>query len=575
MKPGSDQHREPVKAIPPSASRTAKNEGEHKPPAKPSLSRWFWGTIFVLLCATVLLTVLAEKRKGEVVADLASAKSPDTRGELFPSTLDTILTEANKMALREVTRTIHSVLENAYKPVYHAIPAYADFHYSLRGEYLELTEAALGNLSGKLQEKLFSGLAERLDDAALTLDAHFEETFRNQLKVNLANVQSGMPAGESLGPLTQTVIEGAKARIMVTAPVAGVAAVGGAASIKAASAVIAKKLGAKIALKVAAKGGAKLGAAAAGFGTGAAICSWAGPVAVVCAAGGATLFWASTDIAVIKLDEIFNRDEFETELRLLIDEDKAARRVLLENAIIERAAAVQAGSDKEIQDFTLRQLSGAHLAEVCSTAAALVEQYSRYQEDIRERHPSSLERFRANLSESAKDISLGRLVREIEENLAVHGARLVIDQVRVLGNVPFDLRRNRDISGRLLLDRQAVKFDRASATKDEGFDMRSSGQLNMSFGVTTRIQLSLEQHRHVRSNKFFGGAVTRDLFDAMPPKKGLQQRIMLNVPIAIDEDAKSLRMVDARPTNGHTVSIQIMLRGARLADLKYTPNCVK
>lgn len=535
----------------------------------PNLSRWFWGTIILLACASILLTIIGAVQKDTNNAIPRRLHS----GELSPTALESVLTKSNILTLREVAKEIDPLLDQIYTPVYRAIPAYVDFHYSLKGEYVELTEAALGYVSAKLREKLFTGLEERLNGAATKLDDRFNENFRQQVAANLARVQPDTLPGPSLGPLTRAVVDDAKARISVTAPLAGVISAGGYASLKAASALFAKKLGAKIATKVAAKTGAKWAAAAGGAGSGTAICSWAGPGAAVCAAGGAVIAWVATDMAVIKLDEILNREEFEAEIRKLVDEDKAATRALLEKALSEKATKVQAGSDRAVQDFTLRQLSGADSAAACATAAALVTQYNFLQDNFRERQPASLTAFRRKLIESEKDISLRRLAREIEENLATQAYRFTIPKIVIRGNVPPNFRENREVSGRLLLNGRAVQFKPSSANKNEGFALESFPALTLSGYSPLKMELALEQHRRLFENRLFGGVADRDLFDKAPTK-GLKNNLVLHVPIEIDEDADSVLMVNARPVSGYAITVEIELQGQRLADLEFVPNCV-
>jgi hypothetical protein len=421
---------------------------------------------------------------------------------------------------------------------------------------------ALGKLSGAIQARLFSGLETRLGGVATQLDRRFEEKFREQL-------EAGFAEGDALGPLTRSVKTNAEIRVGVS----GAVFAGGALSVKAASMLIAKKLGAKIAIKAAAKAGAKWAVVATGAGGGALACSWAGPVAAICGAGGAVVAWVATDVAVIKLDELMTRDEFEANLQALIDEDKGARRAQLEAALTAKAQTVQVGSDKAVQDFNLKQLSGGASDEVCSTADFLVTQYGIYRDDVRERNPDSLTAFQANFSVYKKDLSLRPLVLEIEENLGPVGLRFTVSGIAIRGNLPSDYRTNGDISGRIALNGQTVEFERLSATSDDGFDLRSSSPTELRDISLTKFEVALEQHRRVFTNRLFGGAITRDLFDAMPETKGLEHGLTLLVPIEIDEEAESIREVNARPASGNIVAVDLTVRGEPLPELQYLLNC--
>jgi hypothetical protein len=226
---------------------------------------------------------------------------------------------------------------------------YADFHYSVLGEYAELSELALSEMGAQLREKLFDGLEERLTTAAERLDGDFTRAFGDELG---RRVDAERPEGApeiSLGPLTDAAVRDTIGRVAVTVPLASVAATAaGSGALKVATVAMAKKLSVKIAGKAAAKGVGKGAAAIGGAGTGAALCAPTGPVAVLCGAVGGVVAWFATDALVVNIDEYFNRDEFEQELRALIDADKADKKRQLEAALEQKA--------RKVEDFTLSRL---------------------------------------------------------------------------------------------------------------------------------------------------------------------------------------------------------------------------
>jgi hypothetical protein len=79
-----------------------------------------------------------------------------------------------------------------------------------------------------------------------------------------------------------------------------------------------------------------------GVGGGALLCSWSGPGAAVCGIVGGAAAWFLTDAAVINIDEYFNREDFEAELRAILDEDRAEKHELLVTALQQKAAAMDA-----------------------------------------------------------------------------------------------------------------------------------------------------------------------------------------------------------------------------------------
>ena len=164
---------------------------------------------------------------------------------------------------------------------------------------------------------------------------------------------SSRPSMEPLGPLTEAARNDFLNRATISVPLATVAAtLAGSGALATVSSVIAAKLAAKIGVKAAAKGVAKGGGVLAGAGGGALACSWSGPGAIACGAIGGIAAWLITDAIVVNIDEYFNRDDFEVELRVLIDEDRATMTLRLESALQEKA--LEMGADPET--FTLIEL---------------------------------------------------------------------------------------------------------------------------------------------------------------------------------------------------------------------------
>ncbi|SNS97202.1 hypothetical protein [Antarctobacter heliothermus] len=303
-------------------------------------TRFFWGTLVALFAVVSIAAVAAFLHK-----------PAPTHLDIPPTRLETALTESVEKARAEVVSDLDTYLDPVYAPAYAAIPRYADFHYSILGEYVELGEAALGQSSEALEQRLLAGFDARLTNAAAGIDATFVQAYRDTVETRIRQEAAPETFDLPLGEMTASAISDAVQRAKVTAPVAAMVALGGKSALKATAKLFAKKLATKVASKAAAKGIAKGGGIAAGAGGGALLCSWLGPGAAICGAAGALVVWLATDAAIIGLDEYFNRDEFEAELRLMLDKDRAAKRLVLENALTRKASAME--------DFRLNQLAPA------------------------------------------------------------------------------------------------------------------------------------------------------------------------------------------------------------------------
>ena len=309
-------------------------------------SRYFWLTVCILAFATLALAALGSFRSTE--------PAPMPSVEVNPTKLEKLLSDSAIAAKEIIEPNIVSLLDTVYDPAYDAIPEYADFHYSLLGEYIELTEALTGQMSDALYERLFDGFEQRLANVASIIDQKYVEEYQRYLQERIAVQTSQEGISLPLGQVTNAVLQDAMARAQTTLPLAAAAAgIVGSGSIKLIAATIAKKLAAKIAAKASAKGLAKGGGLLTGAGGGALLCAWSGPGAVVCGIVGGTAAWFITDAAIINIDEYYNREDFEAELRAIIDEDRAEKHKVLVAALQQKAAAMDAAVEEV---FRMRDL---------------------------------------------------------------------------------------------------------------------------------------------------------------------------------------------------------------------------
>ena len=554
-------------------------EAEKSPPTrKPNLARWFWGGIIVMAALSFLLSVAAMLRQhGTISESELSTSFEDGPGagegtEASASELENLLTPAKEAALKAVNEQIGPLLDAAYQPVYATIPHYADYHYSVWGEYASLGGALLGNVEDKLQEVLFSGLGTRLGKVSADLDIIFNTAFATELETRAATTN---PTNINLGPLTRMAIDGTVSRMQVTAPVGTAAAIGTGAAIKAAATAMAQKVAAKLAIKAAAKTGGKWVAAAAGAGTGAVLCSWSGPGAGLCAAAGGVGAWIVADYGIVKLDEYWNRDEFEADLETMIDEQKEAHRQALEQALAARALAVQDVSDEIVQqhDFTLRDLYGPGNAEVCEIAADLAARYELMREHLRERRPEALQALRDAMVAHEENLSLGRMVREINDNLTAQAMQITVSGAQIKGNLPLNYRESRNISGRLYLNETSLDIVRTPASEHSGFIMNLPCRTVLSADQPLKYAIALEQHRRVLRNRYFGGSGEVDILESVADTDGLVHSIRLRPPMIHEDGVRSIDNVSMSARIGMRIDLTLELRAARLSSLKNAPDC--
>lgn len=319
-------------------------------PNRGLVPRAFWLTIFALIGVSLVLAAVGFLRSPEPAGSVTY--------EISATVLERVLSKAANKARDVVTVDISPALDKAYEPAYAAITEYADFHYSLRGQYIELTALAAGSFAEKLNDRLLDGLEQRIDKVMQLADQQYADAYRDILQTEIASLMPPESSSQALGDATQALLQDAQTRVVASPLVsaASAAAVGG--SLKAASSAAGKKVAAQVAAKTFAKNATKAGATAAGVGTSTLICAWAGPYAVLCGVAGGVAAWIAFDGAIVNIDEYINREDFEDALRTMLDEDKAARQRFIEQMLAQKAAAMDEAAEEMMKDFTLRELSG-------------------------------------------------------------------------------------------------------------------------------------------------------------------------------------------------------------------------
>ncbi len=349
-----------------------------------SRRHWFWGGFLLVLSSGLLLGLFAAIREGGQWAAqqvqrtqlLPPQWKPVIRltlegGEvayLAPDVASGIRRQTGHwLAHREggVRRTMDQELEQTLDPIFDRamglVPAFADWYYSLSGEYLRLFHAAAGDLPAYLGERLDelvfapAGTAAALDAALVQLDGRLAGQLRGtagelqallrQLVSHTAvrgesgdlKIQASWDPGEGVARSVEPYLAlgatdlgrqglatgagvAASAAVFKKLGANTVAKVGGALAAKQSAGVLAI-LGSKLGLKTALKGGVLAGAGAGAAG-GAGLCAGSvvgAPLAPGCALAGGVITgaaaWVLVDKAVLETDELLHRDELERQMR--------------------------------------------------------------------------------------------------------------------------------------------------------------------------------------------------------------------------------------------------------------------
>lgn len=301
-------------------------------------STQFWTAFWVVIVCLAAITGYAQWKLSQprvAIKDGILVVSPEWADEWQKIADELIAT--NRISFDQGSRArlriqIDTQIEAAFAPVYGQIPRLADFHYSILGEYTELIAVLTSDGASSLQRILFDeiGFDARLNGASDQVN----QEFLSILGAAIGRIKGKLDSAPDLTPEERNILAGAlqltdeavRARFSneLIALRTGGAGLGGVlvaskAAGKKAAAALAKKVGAKASAKAATKA---ITPAAAGTG-GAILCAGFGPiVAGVCGAVAAGGAWIVTDAVIVTVDEALNREEFEAEMRDIVDEQK-------------------------------------------------------------------------------------------------------------------------------------------------------------------------------------------------------------------------------------------------------------
>lgn len=250
--------------------------------------------------------------------------------------------EGEEAAREAVAHHLDQSLDRLFADLSARLPVFADWYYSLGGEYARLSMWALekasladeGFVARRAEALIFEAadFENRLEILRVQADARLLRAARETREHWLAEMLDLLDADRmpvaplpdtetlALDELTQQLTGYGSPEFIARMSLSSAAAVGIAAGPliwRAASRRAAATSGRAVAARGAGRGAARAGTAAAG---GATLCAPSGPGALACALVAGAAGWLATDWALLRLDEALNRDELEAALQQSLDD---------------------------------------------------------------------------------------------------------------------------------------------------------------------------------------------------------------------------------------------------------------
>ncbi|MBU2957934.1 hypothetical protein Q4511_08050 [Paracoccus sp. 1_MG-2023] len=510
--------------------------------------RIFRGTMAVLITITVALQLVAAQRahdlsgKGIAIGTARAAR------------LEEILRTAADDAAGATGQQLELLVDEAFQPVFDRIPEFLNLHYSIRGEYAELAAVAARQLDMDVENMLTAGLPDHVRNAADQADSIFAQQYAKALQVDMEAIWDGVDPGAVIA----VVLRDATQRAALTKPVAAGVGLAGGAAVGMLGRTIAKKVGTRIAAKAATKGAMKGGSILAGAGTGAAACAPAGPFALACTAIGGAAAWVAADMAMIQLDEVLNREEFELELREVITEQKAETLAALQSGLRQKNRDLHRVAPQQTRDLILAQLSEDRRMATCTEARQLTGNYAIINDRLAARTSPTLRAFQADLSRAVNDPVLGPMAQEMRRQIDANALVVQVSGMTLTGNFRFDDRADRDVTGLIELGGHSFDPERGVASR-EGFAFDLMPDLTLHAGRDPGVSVALQQHLRIRSDRFFGATGGISIDDQLKDSSGRAGSLALPLQFRRDPDAADLAGTNAPdgPAAPATLTLQV------------------
>lgn len=332
----------------------------------------FWAVLWATIILLAMLEVYAHIHLAKLSLDshgrvLVSEAFFEDWNQALPEVFNEMGLEFNG-AGTEIKQVVSERIDAAFAPVYQQIPAFLDFHYTVVGEYTELTASFSDGIGTELERILFNEVRfnERLNDAIDTIQHDGDALLSSMLARVNDKLQQSLELDDSEMAVLSSVVtlsmdDAAKRFGGSDLLLKGAGAAVGTGAVTAA---VMKTIGKKLTTKLAAKTAGKAAVKATGFGSGAASGAAAGllcgPAAWICAPVAAvavgTAFWVATDKVVIEVDEYFNREAFEAEIRSAIDQEKDRIKKQLAELYRKRLQQILEDNETKLEGITTREL---------------------------------------------------------------------------------------------------------------------------------------------------------------------------------------------------------------------------
>lgn len=288
----------------------------------------FWIVIIVFSILYIILSIFASSNMKDLISQKTNVPFlhkyvttylPDDTIKNNISNAESIINKKLNEDLDIVNAKIDKEIEELFIGVEKNVDKYLDFHYSVIGEYTELTSLAVNTLSTEIQDKLFGSEFDKVfKDKMNNINQLYRQKVEEHTNLIVDFGIDGIDKELNNDSLRYMIndIENFRNLILGKSLIVGTAIAG--KITLALSSKIAARVITKASSKLAVKTGSKLATSGAAAGAGLSC----GPLFWICSPVAATAAWFGTDAIIVTADEKLNREKFKNEIMISLNESK-------------------------------------------------------------------------------------------------------------------------------------------------------------------------------------------------------------------------------------------------------------
>jgi hypothetical protein len=254
----------------------------------------------------------------------------------------------------------------------------------------------------------------------------------------------------------------------------------------------------------------------------------------------------ATDVAMIKLDEYITRDDFERDLRELIDDHKKETQRAMEQMLASKILAAETKRKVVVREISLSELKDADRLMACEAAASILGRYDGIRGNLQARSSANIASFQADLRAQETSHLLAPWIDTMKAAITDQDLRPWIFGPVILNvDFPEELHEGRKIWGELRLAGTDLEFVKTESDTAGKYSLRASVGEKIVLQGKRRLELELVQDLGWTSwNRDFEGSAWFDVSENFSEGSGIAPKAAISLTMTSENEDEPVPRVE-------------------------------